>query len=172
MFKSIGIKLKNRKTLKAGSSRENLSYDKAKTAAILVKDFDKNVKTVDSVMKELKKDGLNVSLITYTKPKAPLPSVKVTNQCTSKDWNWLGSIKSEEIKKIIKTPFDYLFCLNTSPFLPFENILVQSAAKCRVGIYHPKMENSLDLMITPTNQDNMEKTASEMLRYVRMIKKY
>ena len=172
MFKSLGIKLKNRKTLKTGISRTSLSYDKAKTAAILVKDFDRNSKVIDTVMKELKKDGLDVSLLTYTKPKAPLPSAKVTTQFTSKDWNWLGDIKSDEIKKIIKTPFDYLFCLNTSPFLPFENILVQSVAKCRVGIYHPKMENSLDLMITPTNQDNMEKSASEMLRYVRMIKNY
>ena len=105
----------------------------------------------------------------YTPPKqAPKLSIKY-NAFSKKDFNWVGRCKQEGLKKFIKTDFDYLFSLNTSPFLPFDNILAQSKAKCRVGVFDDKRTDYFELMVQPSKKTDLNAVTEQMIRYTKLI---
>jgi hypothetical protein len=89
-----------------------------------------------------------------------------------KDFGLFGDKPSEKIKKFTNISFDYLFCLNTSPFLPFENILSASKAKCRVGIAHPNNKRYYEIAVQLTGNESLQEISKELLRCLKMIKRY
>lgn len=169
MFRSVSLFFKNKSALKKPSGRFTIPFVEAKKIGVIVDDFEKSMKALDSLVKELENEGKKVEVIGFTKQKE-LPKLKPNYKALHrKDFNWLGKIKREDLKKFIKTDFDYLFSLNTSSFLPFENILAQSCAKCRVGVYNQKKEGFFELMVQPTKKDDLNAITQQMIRYTKLL---
>lgn len=169
MFRSISLFFKNKSALKHPNGRNTIPFTEAKNIGVIVDDLEKSMKALDSLVKELEKEGKKVEVIGFTKQKE-IPKLNPNYKAFRiKDFNWLGKIKREDLKKFIKTDFDYLFSLNTSSFLPFENILAQSCAKCRVGVYNQKKEGLFELMVQPTKKDDLNAITQQMIRYTKLL---
>lgn len=169
MFRSISLFFKNKSALKQENGRNTIPFNKAKKIGVIVDDLDANGRAVSKFVDELEKEGKKVEVIGFTKTKE-ISGLKPNYKALRvKDFNWLGKIKREDLKKFIKTDFDYLFSLNTSSFLPFENILAQSRAKCRVGVYNQKKEGFFELMVQPKKKDDLVAVTQQMIRYTKLL---
>lgn len=170
MLKNAGQSYSIKKALKQKSKREFINLDKAKTAGILISNLKNDHKSLELLTKALKEKGLKTTVLSFLKDKEVFNYNLSNVPFSNKDINWLGQIKSQEIKNFINSPFDYLICLNTSPFLPFENILAHSKAKCRVGIQHSENSNCYEVSIGLSDVNNSIKLPSEIMKYLEMIK--
>lgn len=169
MFKSLGLFIKNKLALKRPQVRITVPFIRAKKIGVLADHLDENKKAIDQFVQSLEKEGKKVEVIGFS-PKKNKPALRVKYKAFSKkDLSWTGEIKQEELKKFIKTDFDYLFSLNTSPFLPFENILAQSKAKCRIGVYQEKKEGYFELMVEPKKKNDMIAVTEQMIRYTKLL---
>jgi hypothetical protein len=83
----------------------------------------------------------------------------------------LGKIKSREVQKFIETPFDYLYCITVSHFLPFDTILMKSNAKCRIGRYFPEQEACYELMLDLKEGEGVDHLIEQMLHYTKKLTK-
>ena len=169
MFRSVSLFLKNKAAVKNPAGRKTIPFNSANRIGVIVANIDKNRKELDSFVQELEKEGKNVEVIGFTKTKNFVKLKANYKAIRVKDFNWLGNIKTEELKNFIKTDFDYLFSLNTSSFLPFENILAQSRAKCRVGVYNHKKEDYFELMVQPTKKNDLTAVTEQMIRYTKWL---
>lgn len=170
MFKNLGQSYSKKKHLKKKGNRSFVEIASAKTAGILINNLKKNHLVLETLVKNLVDYGIKPIVLTYLEKNEPFNSKLCDLALSKKDFNWLGQIHKAEIKKFINSPFDYLICLNTSPFLPFENILAQSNSKCRVGIRHPENANCYELTIGIEGEKNIAKSSQEIVRYLKMIK--
>lgn len=170
MFRKIGLKIRSKRLAKAyRQPNEMVGFDRASKIGILIPDLEKNKEVISKLIQTLKKEGKEVQVLTYHSGKKEL-SVKFDHGAISKkDLSWMGKVKSYNVKKFIKTDFDYLFSLNTSPFLPFESILATSNAKCRVGMYHERKKNYFDLMIHADKKKGLGDLAEQMIFYTKKI---
>lgn len=172
MLKKIGLKRSRDRYLKIPVQRDFIEFKDAKTAGILfIGDFSKNG-VLQNFVKELNQNKIETKLFEF-RPKVDSKSslAQSANVFTYKDFGTFGTEMSEKVKKFTNSSFDYLFCLNTSPFLPFENILSQSKAKCRVGVLHEENSKCFELAIGVENNKDLSLIANEMLRYVKIIRK-
>jgi hypothetical protein len=88
---------------------------------------------------------------------------------TPKDISLTGEITAAEVQKFIATPFDYLFCVAPKPFGEVDNVLLQSKAKCRVGVYDAERTACYELMISPLTNAPLTKVLDTMLRYTKNL---
>src|SRR5436190_15649071 len=107
--------------------RKGISFSKASTIGILINNPHPECNSaIDNFVKELKNSGKKVEVIVFLD--------KEVNRLYSFNFielrysgiDWLGRFKDSRINKFIKTDFDYLYSINISPFLPFENILLRN----------------------------------------------
>ncbi|WP_028980975.1 DUF6913 domain-containing protein [Sporocytophaga myxococcoides] len=147
MIKKLFLRVRtyyNRKNNKA--KRESLSYEESSTVGILISNENpKGNELISQFVKSLIKEGKKVVIICNS----------MTNNCafdfpftriSFSEIKWNGTYRDEKINNFIKTEFDYLYSINISPFLPFENILSASKAKCRFGIFSENNKNILEVM--------------------------
>lgn len=169
MIKKSFISGKTKKALKRNKkTRKSISFQEAKSVGILIDDAAlKNPKAFNELVLQLVDEGKKVQGICFIE-SVDLPKLSFPHLFLSmKDFNWSGTIVNDQIKKFIKTDFDYLFSLNTSPFLLFENILAQSAAKCRIGCYDTEQKGCFEMVIgTDPKKSSL---FGQMLEYVKLI---
>ncbi|MEJ2004837.1 MAG: hypothetical protein P8X57_07720 [Cyclobacteriaceae bacterium] len=87
---------------------------------------------------------------------------------TEKDLSFFGAFKSEEVKKFINQPFNYLlyFDFESDPIMRY--ILALSRAQCRVGNFEEANRQYCDLMVAP-QQPNYESLSHEMYKYTKVL---
>ena len=170
MFRKLGLRLSSKKANKLNlEKRISVNFELASRIGILLhKQFPQAV--AKNLVTELKNNGKDVTILYYNKSKSERLREIDCVIFNNKDFKWNGKIKSDSLKKFIKTEFDFLFSLNTSPFLPFENILARSVAKCRVGQFTKKQSEYYELMIHTSNANDTKELAHQMLYYTKMIK--
>lgn len=126
-----------------------------------------DIDLISSFVKRLEMQGKQVSVLCYEPRKKVIQ--KSFKTFSWKDIKWNGKFKSFRLKKFIRTDFDYLFSLNTSPILPLENILARSKAKCRIGGFHQK-KNNCEMMIDLGRNRDEQELMNLMIQYTQMIK--
>lgn len=169
MLRNIGLFIIKRLAIKKPQLRITIPFAQAKRIGIIVDNIDKNTKVINQFVENLVQQGKTVEVLGYTNPKqVPKLNIKY-NAFSKKDFSWVGACKQDVLKKFVKTDFDYLFSLNTSPFLPFDNILAQSKAKCRVGVFNDKRTEYFELMVQPTKKEDLNSVTEQMIRYTKLI---
>lgn len=169
MLRNIGLFIIKRLAIKKPQMRITIPFAQAKRIGVIVDNLDKNKNAINQFVADLEQQGKSVEVLGYTKPKqAPKLNIKYS-AFSKKDFNWVGACKQDVLKNFVKTDFDYLFSLNTSSFLPFDNILAQSKAKCRVGVFNDKRTDYFELMVQPTKKGDLNSVAEQMIRYTKLI---
>ncbi len=174
MFRRWGLKITNNKLVKKNyhnkKTRSMVNFSVATKFGVLVTDIEKNKKVVNKLVKELKLEGKSVHVLCYGKSGKEVSLNFEYDSMHKKDISWKGKFKGYGIKKFIKSDFDYLFSLNTSPILPFRSILAMSNARCRVGMYNESNEKYFDLMVHPTKANDLAALVDQMIYYTKKIK--
>lgn len=171
MFQKIGLKRSIDKNARSVRKREMVSLERVKSLGILVADLNETRSAVDYLKKEFAAFNTKVSLIALNNSKEKVSGHVVEHEIGNKDFSWVGKDKTESLKKIEKTPFDYLFCLNTSTTLPLQNVLSRSIAKCRVGVRHKEINRNLyDLVVDPGEKKDWLSVSVEILKCINMLK--
>ena len=170
MLKKIGLQISTKRNTKGSNQRNLVSLSNTKKVGVLVDDLNQTKKAIDYLRTEFKKHKSQFDLIALNNQKEKITGHIVDIEIGNKDYNWLGQEKTETVKKIAKTPYDYLFCLNTSTTLHFENILSKSIASCRVGVEEELSKKLFDLTINTNGKKDWLNISKEMLRYINMLK--
>ena len=118
---------------------------------------------IEEYMEQLKASGKKVSILIFHENSADTGSVS-TNSFSKRDINFFGIWTNERIKSFVKKEFDFLFNLDTEYNTFIDNILAQSKAGCRVGIYNDIAGQSLELMIKPE-----EKTITGLIQSMKTM---
>ncbi len=170
MLKRTMINLGTRKYLKRNESqRHTVPFPRAKKIGVIFnKSKTADINEINSFISRLEMQGKEVSVLCYNTGKTE--SNNQIKNFSLKDIKWNGKLKSFGLKKFIRTEFDYLFSLNSSPILPVENIIARSKAKCRIGIFH-QARNHYEMMISPRSSKDKEGLLNEMMQYTQMIKR-
>ena len=165
------LKLRNRFQKQDTVIRKAISYQEAKSVGILFNmSENSHHHDLNNFVADLKKDSKVVTTLAYFERDGSNPYDFVFNFFRNKDITNLGKIKSEAVTQFIAQPFDYLFCINLKPFPPFDHILLNSQARCRIGRFQEGQENEFELMIALQENENESKLMLEMLRYARNMR--
>jgi len=81
-----------------------------------------------------------------------------------------GKLNSEDVQRFIKAPFDYLFHLDFESNELLKNILIQTNAKCRIGVHNEEHTGYYELMIGINKSSGISNFADQMMKYVRAIR--
>lgn len=81
-----------------------------------------------------------------------------------------GKLNSEDVHRFIKAPFDYLFHLDFESNELLKNILIQTNAKCRIGVHDEEHTSFYELMIGINKSSGISNFADQMIKYVRAIR--
>lgn len=155
--------------------RKTINYADARNIGIMFKipvnknepKEDKNLETFKNFVKKLKNDMKKVQGITFYDKKNPY-NFKHYN-FTRWEITYLGSLRSEKVKKFIDTDFDYLFCIDINPSTVFENILIKSKAKCRIGKYASDKTKYFELMIKIGDNEDIDVLIDQMKHYTQEL---
>jgi|SRR6185437_12429904 len=163
--------LKNAFTHHNGEVREGISFTDAKNIGILVHNTEEAFcSTIEAFVKKLTDEGKKVSVICYVDNGQRMPYKFKFESLYTRDIDWKGDFKSDAVNKFIKTEFDYLYSINILPILPFENILLKSKAKFRIGPYLKSEKNLFELMISLRHGENIDNLIANMLEFSKKIK--
>lgn len=151
-------------------STEIIDYQNAQDIGILIDGRDiKSMESVQSFVKKLQKDGKKVSVLTYMHRKTKLPFTFKFNFFRYRDISITGYIKSKAVNEFINKSFDYLYCINIKPTIIFENILLQSKAKCRIGKFFSYRKKYTELLIDLKEKEQENTLVEHMLLYTRSV---
>ncbi|MBO3698415.1 hypothetical protein [Roseivirga sp. E12] len=82
----------------------------------------------------------------------------------------LGKLNSPEVQNFVNFPFDYLFHFDFESNEILKSILVQTKAKCRIGVHDEQHTNYYELMIGINKSSGISNFAEQMLKYVRALR--
>ncbi len=81
-----------------------------------------------------------------------------------------GKLNSEDVQRFVKIPFEYLFHLDFESNEILKNILIQTNAKCRIGVHNEEHTGYYELMIGINKSSGISNFADQMIKYVRAIR--
>jgi hypothetical protein len=166
MFKELGLKYRTKRASKKRVDLINQSEKKTKKVGIITSKEIYKTTGFKSFINKLIDKGMDTDILVFNSDMkhSELSSL----QYTIKDYSWSGKIKSPLVNKFIKTPFDFLFSVNTSSILHIENILALSNAKCRIGTTTDQDNEHLDFMIKVKENSSIDKLTNSMLHYTEI----
>ncbi len=170
MLKKISLKLGIKRSLKKDNTkRAFIPFEKASKIGIMVSNR-QHYNLIQEFAQNLKKKNKQVTTLFFGKPNT-FPQKKEDNILLStKEINAVGKIKNPEAEKFIKSEFDFLFYLNTSPTLLLESILLASNAKCRVGFYDERNIPYCDMFFPVEDKNNIKKALKTVEKYIQTLK--
>ncbi|MDB4835218.1 hypothetical protein OAH12_01400 [Cyclobacteriaceae bacterium] len=166
MFKKIGIRYRSKKAISKRNSSGAQLASPVQAAGIVTTSDIAHSEDFKSFTDQLASRNIDLEILIFTQEKS---EEIAANHFNKKDFNWSGKIKSEKVNKFIKTPFDFLFSINTSSNLQIENILALSKAKCRIGSKIDDLKNNLDFVIQLNDQDSVQDLTNNILLYTENI---
>ncbi len=169
MIKLSLLKLNTRSTLKTNKAlRRNLPYGQSLNVGIIftVEDKPKH-DLIKDFIKSLEQDGKKVKTLAF------LPKDKENHQFlfdffSEGDLSFWGNINSNSVASFKSKPFDFLFYLDMKPNPFIMNLIAQSEAKCRIGIYTAENKPFFEMMIE--NVNSIRALLDSMYKYARLIK--
>lgn len=164
MFKKIGIKIRTKKAAKNRSAVDKTINHK--TVGIISTDSEEKSGSIKQFSKELSAKGYDVQMLIFHQKKL---KQELESHFDKKSYDWKGKILSPTLKDFVKTPFDFLFSINTSSNLQIENVLALSNAKCRVGANIDDINKNLDLVVNMPNTSSTKELTANILEYTERI---
>jgi GR25 family glycosyltransferase involved in LPS biosynthesis len=169
-LQSFFLKLKSRQANRNNKViRQMVPYSEARNIGILFMAPEEGYQAINRLVQKLKDEGKQIKALTYVEQ----------NQSTGYDFNFdyfskeqlttTGNIKSDKVARFIETRFDYLFCIHTHSFLPFDYILLQSNAKYRIGMYLEEKPECFEFMIKPLQNQALAQTIDQLLHYTQAL---
>jgi hypothetical protein len=151
--------------------RKMIPYHRAKNIGVLFNSQyeGKQAQFINQFFRRLRDDGKNVKSLTCLMHERSNPFDFKFDFFSEKDLSLAGELKSDVVDRFINADFDYLFCLNETPFLPFDFVLAQSKARFRIGLYQEEKPGFFELMVSPVKGQELDSVLSEMLDYTRRI---
>jgi hypothetical protein len=166
------LKIRNRYSQpQTGHHRYAMNYADTKQVGILFNIQDENShQALNEMVATLKKDGKQVMALAYFEQEHSNPYNFLFDFFRKKDISSLGKIKSYVVTRFIEHEFDYLYCVNLQTFPPFDYILMNSLAKCRIGKHFIGKESELDLMIDLADTANEADLMRLMLSFTQKLR--
>ncbi len=162
--------LKNLLANNKEAERQGIAYKEVRNVGILVHNTEEAFcNSIEGFVKRLVEEGKKVSIICHVEKGQRMAYKFNFHPLYTKDIDWKGDFKSDAVNKFIKTEFDYLYSINISPILPFENILLKSKAKFRIGPYLKSEKTLFELMISLRNGENINELLANMLEFSKKI---
>jgi uncharacterized protein YkuJ len=169
MIKEMFVEYRTKSHLKKNTAfRGSVMYQDAKNVGILytAEDLGKH-DVIKDLVRKFEKDGKNVNVLSFLPKDVQNFEFRYTF-FTDKDLSVFGNFKSEEVKKFVNQPFNYLlyFDFESDPVMRY--ILSMSRAQCRVGNFEEANRPFCDLMVAP-QQPNYKSLAHEMYKYTKVL---
>ena len=170
MLKKYLVAYKSRHALKKNPVvRINPSFQEAKHIGILFTwEGEKKVEIIQHFVDELKISGKKCSVLCFYHKKEEIPS-KTFKFFTPNDFDPLGSAKTDTLKQLINSKFDFLFHLDTLKNIYIEYILAHSQAKCRVSRLDFERKDFYDFMIKTGDNEGIEHLCRHVLHYTKSL---
>ncbi|TDG94778.1 DUF6913 domain-containing protein [Cardinium endosymbiont of Culicoides punctatus] len=154
--------------------RRNVGLKEAVTIGVLYS-YEEPTKheSVQRFIRNLKSLDKKISILCYTTPKDHVhQNSNLLYSFGHEAISTFGKVESDQVKKFIDTPFDYLFHidLNTNPILDY--IIAKNAAKCRVGHFDASRKNLFEVMVkinTTTPIEDVKRLSIQMLHYTKCM---
>lgn len=150
------------------SKESFVTFEKASSVGVLYTWTDvKKEEVLDALVQQIGTDK-NVEILCFNPSDTPIstenPSFDMTVLTN------LGKLNSEIVQNFIRTPFDYLFHFDLESEEIVKSILVQTKAKCRIGIHDELNTDYYELMIGINKSAGISNFAEQMIKYVRSIR--
>jgi hypothetical protein len=150
--------------------RQAINYDKARNIGILIQNPNPNYnKEINEFVNGLTRDGKKVEVICFIDKNLNRIYDFDFIELNNKEISWNGDFKQEKVNKFIKTEFDYLYSINISPFLPYENILLSSKARFRIGYHFKNKRKLFELMIDLRPEEKIDLLVKNMREYTKKL---
>jgi hypothetical protein len=171
MIRKISYLLKNLYYLNTNLvKRTAMNYSKAMNIGILINNPNPNFnKEINEFVKGLIKDGKKIEVICFIDKQLNRLYDFNFIELTTHEIKWNGDFKQAKVNKFIKTEFDYLYSINISPFLPYENILLSSHAKFRIGYHFKNKRKLFELMIDLKPEEKIDALVRNMAVYTKKL---
>lgn len=145
----------------------SVSFLKAEKVGILLYNPDFNLnQEIEKFVRFLEEKGKQVEVICFLDKEVNRLYNFNYIPVRISDISVFGAFKNEKINKFIKTRFDYLYCINNLPFLPFENLLLRTEAGVKVGKYFPGSQQYLDIMIDQDPKAGLGNLVDRMIELI------
>ena len=166
------LKLRNRfQKSSTDVVRQAINYSDAREVGVLFNMREgSNHQVLNDFVAALQKDQKKVTTLAYFEREGSNPYNFAFDFFRKKDISTLGIIKSDAVERFKQKGFDYLFCINIINFPPFDYILLNSQAKCRIGMFHEGQESEFELMIALQENEGEEILMRQMMHYVKNLK--
>lgn len=167
MFKKIGLKYRTNRASKKREHQTTVAFAKSKKAGVVTsKDIYKTT-GFKSFIETLANKGITTDVLIFSEEK--VRDNKKPNHYSKEDYSWTGKIKNPIVNKFVKTPFDFLFSVNTSSILQIENILAKSNARCRIGTTSDDIKQELDFIVKVNAKSSIDTLTGKILQYSENI---
>ncbi|MDH5396825.1 MAG: hypothetical protein OEX02_01675 [Cyclobacteriaceae bacterium] len=169
MLSKTIIQYKTKSLTKRNSPiRRFIPYAKAERIGVVfcIEGLDKH-QTIKEFIRQLEMDGKSVKSLGYL-PKGAENHEFRFDFFTEKDVNAIGQVTKETITEFINIPFDYLYCIDSTPNIYINYILARSKAKCRIGLHDGENHPYFELMIK-AGRTPLKILLDEMLRYSKNL---
>ncbi len=146
-------------------------YSKLKKVGVVFSFGDlKKHEAVKKFIKTLKADGIEVTTLAY-KPKDTQNFEFYFDFFEDRDVGFFGKIENPYFQSFVNQKLEYLFCLDDTPNLYMQYLLVHSKSDTRIGAYQPTEDQAsfFELMIKPRESGNTNILTEEIIHYVRKI---
>jgi hypothetical protein len=170
MLRKYLVAYKSRRALKKNPvDRINPSFQAAKQIGILFTwEGERKIEIIQHFIDELKIAGKKCSVLCFYYKKEEIPP-KTFKFFTPKDFDLLGSAKTEPLHQFIDSKFDFLFHLDTLKNIYIEYILAHSHAKCRVSRLDFERKDFYDFMIKTGENEGIEHLCRHVLHYTKSL---
>ncbi len=157
-------------TKKDKSSRGNVGYDQAGEIGILYSHPNQmKSSAIGELLKKINQDDKSTSTICLLNPKA---FEKSDNEsCFGEHQIKLfGKWTNPIVTQFYERKFDYLLHLDTIMSPLTENILLKSAALCRIGLYNESNKHLFEMMIKTADDADLSYQMMEVYRYLKQLR--
>lgn len=150
------------------SLRTSIPYQQAQSVGILFSVEDKQKhEAIKDFIKTLQQDGKKVTVLEF------LPKYKDNYEFkfdffTIKDLSFWGKVNSPDADKFMESPFDYLYCIDSTYNPLILHLLAKSKARCRIGKFSSKDQPFFELMIEQNG--SVKNLIDSMYKYTKQLK--
>jgi hypothetical protein len=150
--------------------RENIGYDQAKHVGVLYSHPDRTKSSaIHELIKALQKDGKTTASLCLLSTRE-LSASQAENCFGEHEIKLFGRWLNPLVPKFYEQKFDYLLYLDSSVSPLTENILLKSAALCRIGLYNESSKHLFEMMIKTADDSDLSYQMMEVYKYIKQLR--
>lgn len=162
------LKVLNRPKKRIKSESSIVPFENASSIGILYTWSDEKKEEVLKSMVERIGVNKKIEILCFNASSTHISTENTTFDLTA--LTTLGRFNSEVVQSFIRIPFDYLFHFDLETDEIIKSILLQTQAKCRIGIHDQFNTDYYELMIGIHKSAGISNLAEQMIKYVSSIR--